>query len=262
MKQSDRRDFVKQVGGVALGTVVGSGATALLTHAATDPSLPPLPWTYVALDPVVVAERAYAAYYAGGCMYGAYDSIIGQLQDQVGAPFTFIPTAMAKYGSAGVAGWGTLCGALNGIASALYLVLASSKANPIINEVFGWYGTTPLPTYTPKNPKYYIDPTIAKSQLCHESVTLWCKHTQYKTTDPQRAERCAQLTASVAKYTVEMLNANLAGQFKVTHTNSASVASCLSCHGPGGSTANVHITGGQTSCTLCHHWHWSGGVNF
>ncbi len=262
MNHSDRRDFVKNISGVALGAVVGSGATTLLTHAATS-AVPALPWQYVALDPVVVAERAYADYYAGGCMYGAFESIVGQLADVVGAPFTSIPTAMAKYGSAGVSGWGTLCGALNGVAAAIYLVKTSATGNPIINEIFGWYGVEALPNYTPKNPKYAdIQSTVSQSQLCHVSVTNWCDHTGFKTSDPHRGERCAWLTASVAKYAVELLNKDLAGQFQAVHTNPANVSSCLQCHGPSGTIANVHITGGQSSCTICHHYHWGGGVQF
>jgi hypothetical protein len=211
-----------------------------------------LPWPYKKIDPGAAAERAYADYYNGGCMYGGFDGIIGELRGLVGAPYDSFPATMMKYGGGGVSGWGTLCGALNGIAAAIYLTADPKLTSPLINEVFGWYGVTALPTYVPANPKVVITKTsVADSQLCHVSVTNWCNASGSKATSPERAERCARLTATVVSYTVNLLNQAADGTFKPTFADPASVTGCLSCHGKGGIAENVAVTN-ATDCTNCH----------
>ena len=128
-------------------------------------------------------QRAYAAYSAGEHAARRRRRGRGRLRTAVGAPYDSFPTAYSKYGGAGVSGWGTLCGALNGVAAALYLFLEQKNANPIINEVYGWYGVTALPDYTPVKPKFAtIQKSVADSQLCHQSVTKWCDASGFKTT--------------------------------------------------------------------------------
>ena len=276
MQCSSRREFLKTAGVVTVGLVAVSGAAGSIMSCAAPTAIPTvvptkqptpttapnptplsfspvaLPWPYQKLDPKAVAERAYAAYYNGGCMFGAFEGIIGELRDKVGQPYAAFPAAMTKYGGAGVSGWGTLCGALNGIAAAIYIVADPKNCSPIINEVFGWYGATPLPDYKPAKPKFAnIDTSVADSQLCHISVSKWCTKTGFKATSPERAERCAWLTASVARYTVDLLNKAADGTFKPTFAVPASVTGCLSCHGKGGVLENVH-TSNQTDCTNCH----------
>ena len=272
--ESERRQFLKTVGGVTLGMVAFSGMAGLaacnakeVTEGASAKAIPPvtpattppaaaqlvaLPWPYKKLDPVAAAERAYTAYSNGGCMYGAFEGIVGELKAVAGEPFTTMPTAFAKYGGAGVSGWGTLCGALNGAAAAIYLVHEAKTGGPIINELYGWYGLEALPDYKPKTPKFDIATSVADSQLCHQSVTKWCDKTGFKTSSPERAERCAWLTASVVRYTVELLNKQAdAGSITVVHAVPSTVKGCLVCHGKGGALENVHITN-QTSCVSCH----------
>lgn len=264
MEASDRREFVKNIGGVALGAIAGSGVTNMFSSDNVAQATPPLPWPYVELDPVAAAERAYQNYYQGGCMYGAFEGIIGELRTKVGSPYDTFPTTMMKYGGGGVSGWGSLCGALNGAAAAIYLVRDSKTGNDLINEIYGWYGAELLPTYKPRTPKFdNITTTIANSQLCHVSVSKWCHATHFKSGSPERAERCAWLTASVAKYTVELLNKHLYnGTVDRVHQIPGNVALCLQCHGPSGNVADVRITGGQNTCTSCHHHHWGAGVEF
>ena len=267
MLYSNRRDFLKGAGTATLGLIAVSGLAGGVISCASPNSMAAtpspssttpaasggtLPWPYKKLDPVAAAERAYAAYYAGGCMYGAVEGIVGELRAAVGAPYDTFPVAFAKYGGAGVSGWGTLCGALNGMAAAVYLFLEQKNANPIINEVYGWYGTTALPDYTPAKPKIAtIAKSVADSQLCHQSVTKWCDASGFKTTSTERADRCAWLTASVVRYTVNLANQQADATFKPTFAVPASVTGCLSCHGKGGALENVHITN-QTDCKECH----------
>jgi hypothetical protein len=177
---------------------------------------------------------------------------VGELRAKVGAPYDTFPAEMMKYGAAGVAGWGTLCGALNAAAAAVFLLHPPATANPIISEIYGWYGAEPLPNYKPASPKFSnIIATKANSQLCHVSVSIWTTKAGVKATSPERAERCAWVTAAVAKYTVEMLNRQADKSFKLMHAVPASVTACLSCHGGKGSVGNVH-TSNHTTCSTCH----------
>lgn len=210
-----------------------------------------LPWRYASLDPVAVAERGYAAYSAGGCMYGACEGVVGELREKVGAPYDSFPIAMTKYGKAGVGGWGTLCGTLNGACAAMYLATDPKTADQLIDQLFTWYGQEALPDYTPKNPKYKIDSSVANSPLCHASVTNWCDKTGYKALSPERAERCAWLTAAVARKTAELLNSVAAGEPIATLKLSKDVSGCLVCHGKDGKIENVHMSR-ATDCAICH----------
>lgn len=278
METINRRHFLKTAGGVVLGTVALSSlagtALSCAQKASSSPTLapapaatlvppppqptatpvkleiPPAPWSYKKIDPVAAAERGYAAYYNGGCMFGAFEGIIGELRT-AGFPFDTFPTTMMKYGAGGVSGWGTLCGALNGGAALIFLVSDPKVGNPIINELYSWYATEALPNYKPKTPKFDIISSVAESQLCHASVTKWCDKSGFKALSPERAERCAWVTASVAKYTVELLNAQADTTFKIAHPIPTAVTECLSCHGKGGVVENVHMSN-NNSCFSCH----------
>jgi hypothetical protein len=46
-------------------------------------------------------------------MYAVFRGIVGALGDRFGEPYSWFPFEMMVYGLGGVAGWGTLCGALN-----------------------------------------------------------------------------------------------------------------------------------------------------
>lgn len=261
MQCTSRREFLKSAGIATLGLVAVSGLAGSVLSCAKAPVTPAtpaagpvaVPWPYQQLDLTAVGKRAYAGFSAGGCMYGAFEGIIGELRDKIGAPYDTFPTAMMKYGSAGVSGWGTLCGALNGAAAAIYLTTDSKAANPVINELFNWYGVTELPSFVPATPTSTskIDTSVADSQLCHVSVSKWCTKTGFKITSKERADRCGRLTASVVQYTVDLLNKQAAGTFKATFVVPASVTECLACHGKGSAMENVHVSN-QDDCTNCH----------
>jgi hypothetical protein len=200
------------------------------------------------LDPVQVAESAYAAYWLKGCMYGVFESIIGALRTQIGAPYDTFPSAIMEYGKGGVNGiWGTLCGTLNGAAAAITLV--SGAPGPVINDVFFWYGQELLPNYKPQNSTFEISGSVAGSPICHGSVQNWCKASGFTPTSPERAERCGWLVASVTKYTVEKLNEQAAGAFSTTHQQPADAQRCMLCH----SAVTPEVGHGKNmSCPLCH----------
>lgn len=189
--------------------------------------------------------------YVWGLRYGALEGIVGELREKVGHPYTTLPTKMVIYGKGGVVGWGILCGALNGASAAINLV--TEDFGPVVSELLGWYTETSLPIYQPSNPQIEISTTsVSGSPMCHVSVTKWCDASGFTAISPERKERCARLTADVAKHAAELLNQVQAGTFAPAWTPPDSVGECLACHGPGGSKGNVF---GNMDCLMCHERH-------
>ncbi len=154
-----------------------------------------------------------------------------------------------------MAGISSLCGALNGAAAAMFLVTGAvdrekrGEAFEMIQELFNWYEQEALPNYRPKNPKYEIKGSVSKSPLCHVSVTRWCKATGFKSFSKERDERCGWVTASTAKYAVELLNKKADSTYKAAHSLSSQVNACRSCHEKGGALENSRT---MMNCGGCH----------
>lgn len=256
---ASRRSWLKRAGQmVAASTIGGLAASAPrdAVHATSkSDNRVELPWSYKKLDPSIVGERGYSSYYKGGCCFGAFDAIVAELQRELGAPYTAIPTSMMVYGEGGVAGNSTLCGALNGAAAAMFLAtggLAKERKEPafaLIRELFSWYEQEPLPDFRPAKPKFEIRASVAHVPLCHVSVSAWCKATGSKAFSPERAERCGWLTGSVAKHAVELLNAQADGKLKAAHTLPAAVETCRTCHDQGSALENTRA---RMECGGCH----------
>lgn len=251
-----RRGWLKNTGVACFGAAAGGLASSLC--GATTPvnaELPQLPWPYAKLDAGAVAETAYGLHFKGGCCYAVFESIIGELRKKIGAPYTGVPTSMMICGEGGVAGIGSLCGALNGASMVTFLVAGKfekekrTTAFSITQDIFNWYAQTPLPDYRPAQPKFEIVKSVCHSNLCHVSVTKWCKLAKCKTTSKERGERCACLSASVAKHTVELLNAHCSGEFKAVHKLPAEAQSCRDCHDKGSAREDVRT---MTDCGSCH----------
>ncbi|PKU23148.1 C-GCAxxG-C-C family protein [Telmatospirillum siberiense] len=250
-----RREVLGAFGGAGsalLGSFLCGRAAAAETGAAMAPmptNAPAVPWPYVKLDPQAVAERAYKGFLSGHCMYGSFYGIIGELAEKKGAPYDNFPFAMMKIGAGGMADWASLCGALNG--PALAISLLSSDPKPLVDELFNWYQAAELPDYHPQQkPRVEITTkSVSNSVLCHVSVTRWCEKADVKAFSLDRDERCAWLTASCAKKTVELLNAQADGVFKAAYPIPKEVQECRSCHDKGGKLEN---TRGKMECTTCH----------
>lgn len=273
MAQLTRRDLLVRGSQLAVGAAAGFVALESLTGFQNPPTTPtpaapatppapgtpaptPVPtldptgwpWKYAKLDPQVVAQKAYDAYYQGGCMYGAFHGIVVALRETAGAPFTMVPTMMARYGEGGGVGWATLCGALNGSALAMNLVLKDYSA--AINDLFFWYTKTAFPIFKPAQPKVNISATsVSNSPLCHVSVTLWCEAAKVKSESPERAERCARLTADVAAQAAQFMNDYTDGKFKASYVVNQSVQTCGVCHLKGGVIEDAR---GKMDCDDCH----------
>lgn len=178
-----------------------------------------LPWPYERLDPQKIADRAYESAFEGYCMYGLVNAVVEGLSESVGEPWKSFPSKVTFYGRGGVIGWGSTCGPLNGAALISYLVLEQTDADEVINELYMWYSTTPLPSYTPKE-ALILDienrPVISAAPLCYTRSMNFSLNTGYKVLSPEFFELENRVVADVAKKFVELLNAKFDGSFRLS----------------------------------------------
>jgi hypothetical protein len=270
-----RKEFLDTTARTALGVSFGALGGSLFAAGSNQTRQEPItvkaaaqghpwPWPYARLDPEDVRKRAHRDYYTGGCCYGAFNGIVSALADLLGEPFTLVPSQMMFYGGGGGAGWGTLCGALNGAGAAISLVVDRASASSLIGELFGWYTTAPFPSdvsnsyavakvfYLNRNDKA-LKQSISSTPLCHGSVSKWCTESFYKSSSPERAERCARLTGDTAARAVEMLNQFAEGRFKATFTPVKAVSECMSCHD---ATYGHVLASTKMDCRQCHNDTW------
>ncbi len=204
-------------------------------------------WRYVRLDGPAVAPEAARLYVDGGCMYGVFGSIVAALARAVGGPYCSFPVQMMCYGEGGVGGWGSLCGALNGGAAAIGLVVREKeRREAIIGELMSWYEGNDLPVYRPAGSPE-VPKSKSRSVLCHVSVGRWCKVSGSDVLAKERKDRCSRLTADVAVKTIELLNRNLEKSCKFAGP-SPEVKACLSCHGK----QDLRDVKGSMECGACH----------
>ena len=251
LKNSTRRNFLKNLGLLATGAVVTTGVGGLINPQPASAAAPALPWPYANIDTAVVRKRAYDNYWIGGCMYASAKALLDTLYDTVGAPWDSIPASMFNYGKGGAFSWGTLCGALNG---SLYVInLATGTAvDQLGPELIGWYTTNIFPSRLMDSYARFsnVKQTVAHSPLCHLSVGKWCDESEFTINSDQKKDRCAKLAADTAVKAVELMNAWKAGTFKGAYVASSEFASCLSCHNGAGSQLDNEQ--GLADCTECH----------
>jgi hypothetical protein len=257
----DRRNALKIFGGAV--AAVGAGIVTLTTafkpeklpateSSKIDYNSPESDWKYVRLDPSATAEVAYNSYSEGSCMYATVNSIVSQLNEKVGGPYSTFPTRMFKYGHGGVGGYGSVCGTLNGAAAVIGLLIPEkSVQDQLIADIFQWYEKESFPVFTPDSPNYDFTPpkSVPHSVLCHASNTNWCNDSGFKVSSKERKERCRRLTADVAQKVTSSLNAIYSNTYiSNVHTDEAA-GTCLACHGKEGKINNSSV---KMSCTPCH----------
>ena len=258
----DRRKAMKVAAGAVAGTGIGLFTLSTAFKPEKQPSIEPSKidydqanesnWQYVPLDPVVTAQLAYGFYSEGSCMYATVKSVVSQLSEKIGEPFTSFPTHMFKYGHGGVGGYGSVCGTLNG-AAALIGLLVNDKSiqNKMIADIFRWYEQASLPTFNPENPKSEYIPAQSKanSVLCHASNTNWCKPAGFKVDSKERKERCRRMTGDVALKVTASLNDIYNNTYIADAISNDEANTCLTCHGSQGKVNNASV---QMNCTSCH----------
>ena len=242
---------------IRLGTSFGMGLAGLVffdkgsSSNAADAS-PVDPWQYHELDASASVKLGYKGFYKGGCAYGTFYGVMFQLSRKHGEPYSSYPIHMMKFGTSGVAGYGSLCGALNGGAALIGLFCQDdSVRNKMIQELLRWYEKAELPTYKPSfSPiESEIVQTKSNSVLCHISVGEWCGVSGYKASSRERLDRCARVAGDVSGKTTEILNKWLKGDY--ISGNLTSIADdCRSCHGTGGEVDDIK---GLMDCSICHN---------
>ena len=248
MKTRTRREMLGAIGLTAGACVFSS----CMENEKSGPGKSQPQWNYIKLNPALTAQRAYMDISKGHCMYAVFSSIVGQLADIHGQPYSSFPLDMMAYGAGGVSNWGSLCGALNGSAAVIGLFVKSKKHRiALTNEVFLWHEQSALPTYkaAPADPDIEIPTSTADSVLCHVSVSKWCKVSGQKSYSKAREERCKRITAEVAAKTIQLLNAWYDKALATERRPTKQLRVCSSCHGRGGTVEN---TRGKMNCTTCH----------
>lgn len=244
-----RRGLLIGAGKCALGAaglaVLASAAPALVSKAeAVGGPTEKWPWPYVKLDPQKTADIAYNEWYRVFCGGAVISSVFGQLREQVGEPYKSFPIDSFIFLEGGISGWGTICGANAGSNIVTNLIigprLSGSEDGMLMgSELMQYYASTAMPTYLPKEPKIKADipKTVADSPLCHISVGKWMKAANKELASPERKDRCARLTASMAYQVVTLLNEWKDGKYKTRGIIPAkgygiqSQHNCTDCHG-------------------------------
>ena len=236
-KNISRRGLLAGAGKAAAAgiTVAAAGGMPLLSSAHAGNTK--FPWGYKKIDPARAGKIAYEGWYKSFCCYGAASGILRPLQEDLGEPYTLFPLEATIWGHGGAAGWGSLCGSLNG-AGMVTALIAGQEGEHIINDVITWYTKTKLPIYKPARPRARVTQiNRSKSPLCHISVGKWMRKEGVTFESPQRWERCARITADVAVKTVQLLNEWVDGKYKITRRSQVRMYQmptenrCEKCHG-------------------------------
>ncbi len=237
------------------GMLIGIGAAGIAAFAAGAPTLvskaealggptEKWPWPYEKLDPQKTADIAYNEWYRVFCGAAVVNSIFSQLREKVGEPYKSFPVDAFIFLEGGVSGWGTICGANAGSNIVTNLIIGPRTSGTedgmlMGSELMQYYASTAMPVYTPKEPKVKaeIPKTVADSPLCHVSVGKWMKAANKELASPERKDRCARLTASMAYQAVTLLNEWKDGKYKTKGIIPAkgygiqSQHNCTDCHG-------------------------------
>jgi hypothetical protein len=261
-KNLTRKDFLVNMSKAAVGVTAVASVSSLVTTATAkaETKVTPWPWPYTTLSEDNVRIRAHDLYWNDkDCCAGVFGAIVQELAVVMGDPWTGIPIEVMLFGRGGGNSWGIMCGAINGGAAAISLVVDKATSGNLLNELFGWYTQENFPTTTAnqfaKDGKYTVHKydndlpqSVSGSPLCHASVTEWCNVANVKVGDTMRKERCGRLAGDVAAKTVEILNASLAKTFTPTYVDPSDVTSCLGCHG---SNLLFNVST-RMDCKQCH----------
>jgi len=223
-------------------------------------------WKYRPIDARKTADNSYALFAEGACHYASFRAIVtnvahallttGNENDALLAKnYLAFPFYMMVYGQAGLAYYGSLCGAINGCAAALSLFVPNKENKfAMIRDLAVYYEEMPMPIYVPQVDHYpgKMPPSTAKSILCHLSLDQWIKSSNTTLEGYARVERCIRVTCDMVIKTVKLLNEYHADSTKALATVtplSTETQSCVQCHtfdqGRYDSLAKMN-------CTTCH----------
>ena len=212
-RKLSRREVV--FGGMLAAGAAAAGAPGFGLASRAEARETPLPWPYEKIDPRAAAKIAYEGFYEALCSYGVSRAIWVPLREKVGEPYVSHPLYEGlKLGGAGIAGWGTVCGALLGATVVTGFIVPAPAGEQILNDLFEWYGSAALPVFEPERPRAEVSArSVSHSPLCHISVGKWSKIAGKPLMSPEQKERCARLTADVALRTATLFNEWKDGNF-------------------------------------------------
>lgn len=260
-----RQEFFRRSAIVTTGFGVAAAGTGFLfTPEARAEGLDETwPAPYDALDVETVRINGHDDYVTEGkgCCYAAFNAMVQLLRAQLPATFPSFPSEIMIYGHGGVAGWGTICGAVNGAAALISMVCDKATSDQLVSELCGWYTQALIPSdisndyavagdkYTATKSDEVLTQNACGSVLCHVSVSQWCKASGVDVNDPKRKERCARLTGDIAAKAAELLNDHFGSGFTAGYIPPASIATCMACHSAEGTQKNV---ASKSDCEQCH----------
>jgi len=102
-----RRNFLTGTGAALAGTAAGLVGHGLFFGPSSAGAVKQgfeWPWPYTELDPEKVRKKGHAGYYDGDCAEGALYALVSELQENVGAPYTYLPVQIMGFGGGG-RGW-------------------------------------------------------------------------------------------------------------------------------------------------------------
>jgi hypothetical protein len=274
-KLMSRRKFLTGAGAVVGAATVSGLVLAKDPSTAEAAATVNVPWPYPAdpglqPDPETLARRGFETFNASGCCEGTWWPLVEYLAALYPDTWGTVPKNMFRFGGGGIAGWGTICGTLNGSAALIGMTVANgTHRTNLTNAIFQYYATTPLPT----NDAYKShlgqlglpstwDPAVripidnaptstADSPLCHASLVQWTMTTGASDGGPLQKDRCGKAVFDVMFKNVQLLNAYFTAASAPSVPLDPSVAACGACH--------VTYTGAKMACSSCHentldHW--------
>ena len=174
------------------------------------------------------------------------EGLLGKLQDEVGYPFDHVPTKAFWPFRGGLANWGSICGAIPPAVTIMSMVLEEERFMELSDELMAWYQKFPFPEYQPAG--LDLPQVEVNSSLCHISVTKWMVEAGVESRgDDKRGERCAGVTADVAKFAAEMLNKEFEEGYVAEMAPAAAAEDCMECH-----ANEPYPSLGKEDCTECH----------
>lgn len=223
-------------------------------------------WKYLPIDPKKTADDSYDLFKDGACHYASFRAIVTNVADALlltgkendailAQTYLAFPFYMMVYGQAGLAYYGSLCGALNGCAAALSVFVPDVKDKfALIQDLAVYYEETPMPIYVPKVDNYpeKMPPNAAKSILCHLSLDKWIKSSGTNLKGYTRVERCIRITCDMVIRTVELLNKYHAVRPEAMTALTPllpETQSCIQCHFD---DRGRYDSISKMNCTECH----------
>jgi hypothetical protein len=258
MQTINRRDMLTGLTGFGIGSLTSLGLLDRQTEAVEIPTEETDLWKYAMIDPAKAADLAYELYPDGACMYATVRALLTSVAEMLRPvdPVTDsimmgFPFHMMRFGSGGMGGIGSTCGAFNGAAAVIGLFIKDTAGrSAMMQELCTYYERTELPKYKPKDDRFPNMQTVEPgSILCHISSSRWRAAADAQMFSPKREDRCRRLSADIVAKTAELLNRYHANKACTFAALPQPTATCFDCHGPKGTQADAIV---KMNCTSCH----------